>query len=174
MLQLVLKNSSRVALVDDDDAPTVGGLRWQCIEPQPGYLYVTAKRDGRNVYLHRLVMGAKKGECVDHINGDTLDNRRANLRLCSHAENMRNRKRSKASKFPYKGIGQRRDGTKYVAIIRCDGKKFQLGTFDSAEAAAMAYDDAAVRLHGEFARLNFPNKKKFSRSKPLNTTQLGC
>lgn len=167
MLYVAIKDSVHVALVDDEDADVVASFDWRCIEPHPGYLYVAAKQNGRTVYLHRVVMNARKGECVDHLNGDTLDNRRTNLRVCSHAQNMRNRKRSRASKFPYKGIRQRRTGAKFEALIRCDGKKYLLGRFDSAKAAAVAYDDAAIRLHGEFARLNFPERKKFSPTRTV-------
>ena len=168
MFCLNLPNSTRIAVVDDEDADIARAFAWRSLEPHAGYQYVVAKDStGSTVYLHRLVARATRGTCVDHIDGDTLNNRRANLRVCTHAENMRNRRRSHASKFPYKGISQRRPGGPFRAVIRCNGRVFRFGPFKTAKDAAIAYDEAAIRLHGDFARLNFPARKKIN-PKPIN------
>lgn len=103
--------------------------------------------------MHRLLMDAGKGQQIDHANGDGLDNRRANLRFCTSSQNNWNSKPKGNS--PYKGISQRASGKWYAMICR-DRKHYWLGMHDTPEEAARAYDEAAKRLHGEFARLNFP------------------
>lgn len=171
-----LTNDARTTIVDDADVSVVGAHQWMCFEGTPGYPYVATYIGGRMTFLHRLLTGAPRGLVVDHVNGDGLDNRRLNLRVCTHAQNMRNRKHNKNGVGHYKGVwrDRRRNNNRYRAEIYANGKRFALGWFDGEKLAAEAYDDAAIQLHGEFARLNFPDRKKFSRSKPLNATQLGC
>lgn len=112
--------------------------------------------NGRNVtcYLHRVIMNAPPGVQVDHINGDTLDNRRCNLRLCTHKENGHNRKlQGGTSKF--KGVTWHKRDRKWQAGIRHNGKQIHLGYFNDDVEAARAYDRAARKYFGEFARVNF-------------------
>lgn len=104
-------------------------------------------------------MQAPDGMQTDHINGDRLDNRRANLRICNGMENARNRGVSaRHIEIPsrYKGVSWERRAARWQAQIGCDGKKFHLGLFATEEEAARAYDAKARELHGDFARLNFP------------------
>lgn len=89
-------------------------------------------------------------EMVDHINGDPFDNRRANLRFASHAQNMRNRKLQKNNLLKVKGVQKSRD--KFRARIRHAGVVYNLGVFQTIEEAAEAYKAAAKKLHGEFCR----------------------
>jgi hypothetical protein len=143
-------------LVDELDAPLFAEHKLQM---NAGYAYFHV-RDGRWQYravpAHRLILGVAdrpKSEVeVDHANGNRLDNRRENLRLCTRGENAKNIRGRALSGF--KGVtvvkGQ------WKAVIQADRVIHRLGSFDTAEEAAQAYDDAAQRLHGEFARLNFP------------------
>lgn len=106
--------------------------------------------------MHRLVMGAVSGQIVDHISGDIRDNRRVNLRICTHAENMRNR-RSVSGSSLYKGvkIELRPSGSSRIrATITHNRKTIHLGTFKTEEDAARAYDAMAIRLQGSFACTN--------------------
>lgn len=112
-------------------------------------------KDGKAVHLHRLILNAPTGEMVDHINGDAMDNRRSNLRLCSAADNSRNRKRHKNKVGKYKGTYFLRDRKKWQAHIRINYKLVWLGRYNTEEDAARAYDTAAKKHFGEFARLNF-------------------
>lgn len=105
--------------------------------------------------IHREIMGAPKGVVVDHINGDTLDNRKANLRLASHRENCRNQKPHKDKRVPYKGVTYMPKRNKYWARIVVDYRTVSLGLHRDPIAAACAYDAAARKYFGEFARLNF-------------------
>lgn len=105
--------------------------------------------------LHKLIMKTPKGMVVDHINGDVTDNRRRNLRVCSHLENSRNSKKQKNNTSGYKGV-TRRSGYKkpFWARIKYKGKQISLGQFTTAKEAGIAYNDAARKYFMEFARLN--------------------
>ena len=103
------------------------------------------------VYLHRYVSNAPKGLQVDHINGNRLDNRSANLRICTSGQNNRN---IGPKKGKYKGVHWTKNRKRWVAQITKNYKTESLGCFDTAEAAALAYNEAAKRLHGEYAYLN--------------------
>jgi len=127
--------------------------RWRVVGPDRSHPYVGRYQNHRIVYLHRVLLGGPPKLRGDHINGDTLDNRLENLRLCTHAQNMKNRKRRRTAEQPYKGITRR--GERYYATILSDGESFGLGGYGSAVEAAIAYDIAARHLHGEFASPNF-------------------
>jgi hypothetical protein len=135
------------ALIDAGDAPRVAPFVW--------FLGTRGVRTaGGRVKLARFLLDAPAGRVVDHINGDILDNRRANLRLCTQAGNGKNRHNRRDNKTGYKGVSLRRNG-RWIARIRSDDVLHHLGSFTDVEEAARAYDAAARRLHGEFARLNF-------------------
>lgn len=127
-----------------------------------GYVKVLAVPRGQKnqtrkyVTLARLILDAPPEMEADHINGDTLDNRRSNLRLCSRSQNTMNRGRSGvANPTGFRGVRPAYAG-KWIAVIREHKRSHHLGTFDNERDAAKAYDAAARRLHGEFARPNFP------------------
>ncbi len=95
---------------------------------------------------------------VDHINNDSLDNRRANLRLATAAQNACNRKKiSSNTSSKYIGIYFEKRTGRWTVKIRANGKRLWLGRFNSELDAALAYDRAAIKYHGEFAKLNFPD-----------------
>lgn len=117
--------------------------------------YLTASHKNTTLYLHREILGAVKGDVVDHINGDTLDNRRANLRFATHSGNVANSSRPKPSSG-FRGVHPIHRSSSFSARIRENGIYRYIGCFPTAEAAARAYDEAASRVFGEFATLNFP------------------
>jgi len=121
---------------------------WVDVYPS-GYRAVKCRRDGKKVLASRLLMNPQNGMVVDHINGDTLDNRRSNLRVCTQAQNLRNRKMSKCSSSGFKGVYA--TGERWRARITSKGDRFYLGSFDNPEAAHEAYCRAAKILHGDFA-----------------------
>jgi hypothetical protein len=109
---------------------------------------------GKKCSVHRLIVSADEGDEVDHISGDRLDNRRCNLRFCTHAENQKNMKLSSSNKTGYKGVFLPKRRKQYVASIRIDGRSFYLGSYGTAEEAAGVYDAASKILHGDFSRPN--------------------
>lgn len=100
--------------------------------------------------LHRVIVGATEGQVVDHIDGDGLNNHRANLRICSHKENVRFAGLSRRNKTGFKGVSAR--GDRFVASIFIDGVSYHLGMHDTAEEAHAAYVAATKRAFGAFAR----------------------
>jgi hypothetical protein len=118
--------------------------------------------DGKmhTICMHRLILGLKEGDekQVDHVNHDTLDNRRfinseEQLRLANNSENGRNARKSKANTSGYKGVTFRKDLNKWVASIRINRKPIHLGFFDDPKDAYASYCEAAPRFHGKFACL---------------------
>jgi hypothetical protein len=118
------------------------------------YFQVTIR--GQRYLAHRLAWLYEYGEFpkghIDHINGDRHDNRLANLREATHQENLYNRGANKNNSTGYKGVSVNRLG-RYLATITANGKYHYLGLFDDAETAHQAYCAAALRLHGDFARV---------------------
>ena len=143
------------ALIDDEDVPLIKGLtlRLRVLGNKTNpLLYVEFKRGGRTRSLHRLIMGDPKGYFVDHINGNCLDNRRCNLRVCSHAENMQNRRTHSNNRCGIKGVYFDHRRQHYRATIRVFNKKVHLGCFATPQEAALAYAAGAAKFHGEFAK----------------------
>ncbi len=144
------------ATVDDCDYERLLENTWYVSK---GYAVGCQKREGKwvRIAMHRLVAGTPDGMETDHINGNKLDNRRENLRICTHAENLRNR-------MPIKGgiKGVNRNWNKFRARIRVNGVSIHLGNYPSEYEAAMAYDTAAIKYHGEFAATNYNNKRKYT------------
>lgn len=104
----------------------------------------------RKIYLHRIIMKTPQGSCTDHINGNTLDNRKENLRICTRQQNSANSKKRRATASTYKGVSlDKRDG-KWQAKI----KQNYIGRFSSEQDAALAYNSAAQVVFGEFAKRN--------------------
>ena len=110
------------------------------------------------IYLHKAILLSPKGSYIDHINNNTLDNRQCNLRICSNRENLLNRSAPKNNTSGYKGVQYlprlKNGKNPYSASISTNGKSNHLGYYSTAEAAATAYNESAIKLFGEFAWLN--------------------
>lgn len=142
----------KAVLVDEVDFERVSAHKWW----PDGKGYARGRVDGVQLLMHRFILSAQKSEQVDHVNGDGLDNRRSNLRICSARENSRNRKLlSRANRTGYKGVSWDRKLEKYEAQIKLNNRSIHLGYYADPTDAARAYDVAARQLFGEFARTNF-------------------
>ena len=151
-----------VAIVDDEDYERVAEFKWHAVVTETGLVRPrrNSTKECQQTELHRFILEPKDGEFVDHINGDTLDNRRANLRVCNKSQNAANTpKTGKKTHSKYKGVSYLNHAKKWLAYIRVNYKQKHLGYFTKQEEAAKAYDIAAEENFGEFARLNFPRKE---------------
>jgi hypothetical protein len=161
MTRTIPLNKGMVAMVDDEDFPLVSAFRWTYSEipfGTTGYAYGPAgqEKSGPGTKMCHFLVRPPSGMTVDHINGDGLDNRRSNLRICTRAENCRNRrKQRRPTASIYKGV-QRCKPARWRAVIRACGVQRHLGTFRDEVEAAKAYDLAARKFHGSFACVNFP------------------
>lgn len=152
---LVPLTRGMVAKIDAEDALLVSRYAWSANETMEGRFYAQAKDEqGKNVYLHRLILNAPSDLLADHRNHDTLDCRRFNLRLATTVQNTANCNR-KRSHSGFRGVTLRK--TRFQAKIMRSGKFYHLGYFATGEEAAVAYDKAAIEHFGEFAVLNFPS-----------------
>jgi hypothetical protein len=141
------------ALVDDADFTWLIQYRW--LFSANGYAQRTYTQHDRRYFeqMHRLIMGAVPGELVDHIDGDRLNNTRANLRIVNRSQNNWNRARNLRSSSDYKGVILHARG--WQARIRVYGQRLHLGYFSDPAFAAQVYDAAAMHFFGEYARTNF-------------------
>ena len=151
----ILTSGGDVIIIDDEDFAMLNQYKWSM--SSTGYPvrgeYSPVDQKTRMVFMHREIMGLSKGDGkrVDHINENKRDNRRCNLRMATHAENMRNKGVQSNNKTGYKGVSIHNGTGKYIAMIGLNRKQIYLGLYETAEDAHKAYCEAARRLHGEFS-----------------------
>ncbi len=151
----------KFAIVDPENYEKLSKYKWHALQYRDTFYAVrigrkSEARYGKNIWMHRVVLGLDEGVICDHINHNGLDNREANLRPATHSQNMQNRpKRRTKCHSKYKGVSFRTAQRKWVADIQVNGKPIFLGYFDDETEAAREYDRAAKKYHGQFAALNF-------------------
>ncbi len=144
------------AIVDDEDFERLRQFKWHAYKrPNTYYAKRHITENGRYVHLsmQHAVMDVSRSVLVDHKDRNGLNNTRSNLRICTKGQNQHNQGKRRDNTSGFKGVCRHR--TRWEAKIVLNGIKKHLGTFDTPEEAAKAYDDAARKLHGEFACLNF-------------------
>lgn len=143
--RIINTRKSESIIIDADDYDRVSRHLWHINSG-----YVMSKIQNKKVLLHRFILNYYGKDDVDHINGNALDNRKINLRICSHIENMRNSKRYSNNKTGYKGVHTY--GNRFAVSIRINKKLKHLGYFDDVESASLAYENKAKEVFGEFYR----------------------
>ena len=140
------------AIVDDEDFEWMSKFKWHCQPKSNGRLY--ARTGTKKVYMHRVLLNASPDVYVDHIDGNGLNNTRANLRLCTREENQHNTPIRSDSTTGYKGVSFDKRRNRFSVEINKDKKRIRIGNFENVLDAARAYNEAAIKYHGQFARLN--------------------
>lgn len=143
----------KVALVDDADFELVAAHKWNAAKRKNSWYAQSYAGGDKRIHMHRLIMDFPEME-VDHINGNGLDNRRENLRLATRTQNNRNNRGHVAATSRFKGVSWSVERQKWFACIGVDGKTIPLGRYADEKEAAQAYNVAAKKLWGDFARLN--------------------
>lgn len=167
MIEIIL-TKGYVTLIDDCDADLTS-FKWTACATDATHVYAFrheyVKRKPTRISLHRVILGRvlerelQKHEMCDHIHGNTLDNRRSELRLCTPLENSRNQKTRSNNTSGFKGVSFDKRNQKFKSQIWLGNKPLYLGLFPTPEAAALAYNEAALKHFGEFARLNEISKQ---------------
>lgn len=141
------------AIVDDSDFEYVNSFKWCASKnTRGGGEFYAVRRSPSHRMMHRLILNAKSGQYVDHINHNTLDNRRSNIRLCSAAENGRNRRGANSNSVSgILGIEWIESRHKWAAKMRIGGKPALIGRYATKEEAIQAHASARRKHYGEFA-----------------------
>jgi hypothetical protein len=155
MGQIQLANGG-VAWVDDEDVAYLNTWRWLHVRAShSGITYACRYENQKIILMHRVLMNAPDGQRVDHKSGEGLDNRRSNLRFCSHAQNLQNQRANGTGSSRFKGVRRIASRNRWRAEIGINKRQLHLGYFADETEAARAYDEAARKYFGEFARPNF-------------------
>jgi len=150
----------KVAIVDDADFNFLNRFKWCVCRGKGNYYYAYRHKkmeNGRQLFvlMHKEILNPPSEMETDHRDGNTLNNRRKNIRICTRTENQRNRKPNRNSRSAFKGVCWYKQTNRWLSRIYLNGKAKHLGYFMTEEEAAFAYDMAAKKLFGEFARINF-------------------
>jgi hypothetical protein len=155
MSKLIELTRGLFATVDDEDFELLCRHEWYS-SPCGGKMYASRsnwKKKPSTIRMHRVITNAAPGQYVDHINGNTLDNRRANLRLCTQSQNLMNKRKMSNNTSGVSGVTWDKSKGKWQVTIRANFKNHFIGRYDTIAEATKARHEAVRRLHGEFAKL---------------------
>jgi AP2 domain/HNH endonuclease len=157
-MKIILLTQGKIATVDDDDYERISKHKWYY---KGGYAVRSSREDGtlRTIFMHREIMHTPDGMVTDHINGDGLLNRKRNLRVCTHNQNIMNSKKvtsfgGENTSSIFRGVSWNKQNKRWVAYIKIDNRLIYLGVYKNEIKAAESYNKAARKYHGEFSSLN--------------------
>lgn len=155
-MEVFIKNKKGIIfkVIIDDEFSFLFEKYSYSIEIKGTNIYAGRTLKNKRIYLHRDILNPNKKECIDHIDGNGLNNRKCNLRICNKAQNRRNSRKLENCTSKFKGVCWDKDRNKWFAKIKIQDKTLNLGRFLTEIEAAKAYDEAATVLFGEFARIN--------------------
>lgn len=145
----ILLSCNKFTIIDNDDFDFLNKMKWSYDGK-----YAVCTQNLKKKYLHRILLNCPEKRTVDHINGNPLDNRKSNLRICLQSQNSRNSKLPKNNSSGFKGVSWIKANKKWEAYIHFNYKKISLGCFYDRRSAALEYNKAAIKYFGEFAKLN--------------------
>ena len=149
---------NKFTLIDSEEYEKVSQYKWYLNSTgyavRNEYTKVNGKWKLKIILMHRVLLSAPKGKVVDHINNDSLDNRKNNLQICSQLENLRKKRMQKNNTSGYRGVSWYKNLQKWSAEIWVDRKRINLGYFKDGNEAAKAYNQAAIKYFGKFAQIN--------------------
>ena len=149
------------ALVDDEDYEYLSQWKWNILKNRSGNLYANrlsyenGYKNRKRILMHRLLNNTPDGMDTDHINGNSLDNRKCNLRTATREQNQWNRFANKKGSSKYKGVYWHKQSSRWRASIQVKKRRIHLGNFVTQQAAAVAYVDAAKKYFKEFNKENY-------------------
>lgn len=157
MKQIELTQNN-VTLVDDGDYDFLNQHKWHCSPKRDRSQYACRVIKQKPIRMHNIIMNPPEGYVVDHINGDGLDNRRENLRICKDIENRHNRRKLKKTISSFKGVTFRKERPYGICVwkarITVNNKLIHIGYFKTEKEAANAYNRMAIKNYGQYALLN--------------------
>lgn len=158
-MKTIILTKGKFATVDDEDYNFLNQWKWHY--QNAGYAcraewigIINGIEKSKCILMHRIILNTPSDKHTDHINGNRLDNRRCNLRICNRKENQRNQLKQKNTSSKYKGVYWDKTKNKWFAGIKINRKTKYLGRWKNEEQAAWAYNKAAKKYFGEFAKLN--------------------
>jgi hypothetical protein len=157
-----------VTLVDDEDYEWLICFNWHVVGNEGNTSAMTTfynfeGRKQKGIAMHHMILHFPDCECIDHINRNTMDNRKSNLRPCTHIQNQYNKGLFKNNKTGYKGVRWDKVKKNYIVSISCNSKPMRTKRYKDIIEAAKAYDRMALRYHKEFAYFNFPIEDELDR-----------
>jgi len=154
-IRLIPLTQGKFAIVHAEDYEWLSQYKWCALKTHDNKFYAVRRKNNKTIIMHRQIMNAPAGLVVDHIDGNGLNNRRTNLRICTQAQNIHNSRPRRNRSSKYKGVFWNKTNKKWIVTIHKGDKRIYLGGFDDEIEAALAYDRKATELFGEFAYLNF-------------------
>lgn len=154
-MKIIKLSKKYETIVDDEDYEYLNQWKWYTFKSRPNLIYVTRRINNKTIYLHRFILNiTNKNTIIDHIDGNPLNNQKSNLRICTQSENMQNARKHKNCSSKYKGVCWDKNRNKWIVNLDINKKRIHIGRFNLEKDAALAYNKAATKYFGSFAKLN--------------------